>query len=999
MQRSIPTGSAGYGITETNASVDLRPLTDSKATSAYLRALMQVLAQYYAGVGRPILRGRFANLLGLAGPITPKELGALLDNRHPKTGKRLTMRNAPNRVMGWGLCFGVPKSVSIRGLVDGDRRLLVAMEKAVQATMDQAERCAGVAVRDGENYNTRKTRRTSNLLYVLIPDFIARPTPGEDADPHLHIHVVLINASWDGKRWRALEPSGLMEHILRLQAQFQVELARQVEALDHSIAWQRSAWEIAGVTRQEVLLFSGRARQVEQIATETKTRDEASKARIASRYRASKGPARSLEERVKEWRQKREQNLPNYAQPQPSLPPPAPAAKTVEEALRRAQRHLEEDHWAWSRDAWAAAAIYAGRGHIKIDQIEQGIDALVQTGGKGDIIAITNGERICYTSRPVADAIADCVRIANAGRGKYPAQAYEDAGQTPVVRRVVGAVLGCTDQVCGLDIARGKSRGLILQAITAAYPGKHEVVTLAVTPKSLEHLRLDKHPAMIVRGLDLLPQTRKPKLIIADDGDHLSAVAMRYIFEKALEYNAKVVLVGDASSGAARNRGDALRHLALQSGVPLISLRRPFLSGRVTHIVAPKPDSPPPSSGNAPKGALPDAGRVAAVVVRRGFAEISDDPEVIEQSVIHEIIKQSASKHPTIAVASEQFVPRLNEAVRQNLLHSTVGPALSDARFMDTLTEVTGQPVMKDDVLRLTRDCRHGHADEELTVVGSTDSALLAKNRRGRVQQVVPTQDAYRVFRPHLLEVAVGDRLQLTESLTTTEHEWFFPGEVVTVSDFQPDGRIRLQNGRTLPADFCHFRHGWIIPPDIPVPNQIDRVLIADLDPESTSALERLSTWAVRCTKRVLAFTGAASLASRLGFQLQRPTALEQLAPASLPAVMAPQPNDPPTSSPVDTGAQKQPSRKPYSKTPSSERSFEIMRRTTTSTTMEIEGPYTGQQMREIIRGGSFSVATLVRQVGEQRWKPASQYPEFLHELAKLSLKSQTGGGDASPDR
>lgn len=230
-----------------------------------------------------------------------------------------------------------------------------------------------------------------------------------------------------------------------------------------------------------------------------------------------------------------------------------------------------------------------------------------------------------------------------------------------------------------------------------------------------------------------------------------------------------------------------------------------------------------------------------------------------------------------------------------------------------------------------------------------------------------------------------------------TEQEWFFKGEVVTVSAFQSDGRIRLRDGRTLPTDFCHFRHGWVIPPDIPIPNQIDRVVIADLDPETTSALERLSKWAVRCTKRALAFTGAANLASRLGFQLQRPTALEQLAPACLPAVMAPQPNDPPTPLPVDAGAQKQPSRKPYSKTPPSDRSFEIMRKTATSTTMEIEGPYTGQQMREVIRGGSFSVATLVRQVGEQRWKPASQYPEFLHELAKLSLKSQTG--DASLDR
>jgi conjugative relaxase-like TrwC/TraI family protein len=70
-----------------------------------------------------IWAGRGAERLGLRGPVERSQFVALLRNENPTTGKRLTARmntsrqedgeSVTNRQVGYGLVFGVPKSLSI----------------------------------------------------------------------------------------------------------------------------------------------------------------------------------------------------------------------------------------------------------------------------------------------------------------------------------------------------------------------------------------------------------------------------------------------------------------------------------------------------------------------------------------------------------------------------------------------------------------------------------------------------------------------------------------------------------------------------------------------------------------------------------------------------------------------------------------------------------------------------------------------------------------------
>jgi hypothetical protein len=70
-----------------------------------------------------IWAGRGAERLGLRGPVERSQFVGLLRNQNPATGKRLTARmntsrqedgeTVSNRQVGYGLVFGVPKSLSI----------------------------------------------------------------------------------------------------------------------------------------------------------------------------------------------------------------------------------------------------------------------------------------------------------------------------------------------------------------------------------------------------------------------------------------------------------------------------------------------------------------------------------------------------------------------------------------------------------------------------------------------------------------------------------------------------------------------------------------------------------------------------------------------------------------------------------------------------------------------------------------------------------------------
>jgi hypothetical protein len=115
-----------------------------------------------------IWAGRGAERLGLRGPVQRSQFVALLRNENPTTGKRLTARmntsrqedgeTVSNRQVGYGLVFGVPKSLSIYLAITRDQVVENIARSAVDETMGAMEYEMQCKVRKGGQYCTPKTQ-------------------------------------------------------------------------------------------------------------------------------------------------------------------------------------------------------------------------------------------------------------------------------------------------------------------------------------------------------------------------------------------------------------------------------------------------------------------------------------------------------------------------------------------------------------------------------------------------------------------------------------------------------------------------------------------------------------------------------------------------------------------------------------------------------------------------------------------------------------------------
>src|SRR5208282_5854316 len=116
---------------------------------------------------------------------------ALVENRHPGTGERLTARTNSERVVGYDLNFHAPKSLSVLHAFTGDEDILNAFRSAVAETMAEIEEKTRTRVRQK---GAQQNRVTGNFAWAEFVHFTARPVKGIP-DPLLHVHCFTFNAT------------------------------------------------------------------------------------------------------------------------------------------------------------------------------------------------------------------------------------------------------------------------------------------------------------------------------------------------------------------------------------------------------------------------------------------------------------------------------------------------------------------------------------------------------------------------------------------------------------------------------------------------------------------------------------------------------------------------------------------------------------------------------------------------------------------------------------
>jgi conjugative relaxase-like TrwC/TraI family protein len=771
--------------------------------------------------------GRGAELLGLRGEVTPEQFEAIREGLNPETGEFLRPRHSADRTKVDGseqskgrslydLTFSAPKSVSIQALVGGDDRLIAAHDKAVREALSEAESHAGARVRlSGAN----EDRTTANWVVAAY-----RHDSSRELDPQLHTHAVAANLTYDGVegRWKALQASGLYERRAYLTEVYRNSLAREVRGLGYEIEPRRDSkgrdhgFEIRGVSNGLLEKYSLRSAQrdsaIEAFTAEHGRKPTNNEVAVLVRETRADKLAEISTNRVREQQQARlapeeRQTLQSIREKSLERRPHIPLEfSQASESLQYAKAHLFERNSVVRDFDLMTEALRHGRGRIDRGQlrgaleVEQSQGILIRAGNN-----LATRESLEREQRMIAavDRGTGCFERLGGEREFHPSERLRDEQ-----RRAVNEVLASRDLAINLCGAAGTGKTATLQEIERGLrEAGHKVTAVAPTRSAVEELhKVGIRDAMTVSRL-LEDETQqgalRGKVLIVDEAGMISGRQMDELLKLAEHGNVRLLFSGDTRQIQSVEASDALRILERESqmkGVSLTGVQRQT-QAEYRDAIQTLRDSPEKGFEKLEKlGAVREVPYLdTARTVAAAYRELAVDP----------------SRKVLVVAGTHEEIARITHAIRHDM---TQQGELSGGMIFERHAPLQWTEAQKKDlsnyqegqILQFHRSSHGIGKNESLVIERTSASHIVARDRHGVERVVSPTQArSFSVHERHQIEVAPGDRLLLTGNRREAGFR-ATNGELAKVSSVD-GGRIQLEDGRTLPANYHEFDHGYAI--------------------------------------------------------------------------------------------------------------------------------------------------------------------------------------------
>jgi conjugative relaxase-like TrwC/TraI family protein len=770
--------------------------------------------------------GQGAGLLGLRGEVTREQLEAVREGLHPETGEFLRPRHSADRISLDGseqskgrslydLTFSAPKSVSIQALVGGDERLVAAHDRAVRETLVEAESHSATRVRlSGANEN----RTTANWIVATY-----RHDTSRELDPQLHTHAVAANLTYDGVegRWKALQASGLYERRAYLTEVYRNALAREVRCLGYEIESRRDpkgkdhGFDIIGVSKELLEKYSVRSAQrdaaVERFALEHGRKPTDNEVAVLVRESRADKLAEIATDKLREQQQARlapeEKHTLQHlrAESLERNPRILRESSQASESLQYAKEHLFERNSVVRDHELMTEALRHGRGQIDPGQLRGALE-LEQSQGSliraGDNLATR--ESLEREQRMIATVDRGIGRFERLGgeREFHPSKRLREEQQ-----RAVHQVLDSRDLAINLRGAAGTGKTATLHEIDRGlHDAGRDVVAVAPTRSAVEELRKVgfKDAMTISRLLDSPEQASlHGKVLVVDEAGMVSGRQMEGLLKLAEREHARILFSGDTRQIQSVEASDALRILERESqmkGVSLTGVQRQT-QAEYRDAIQTLRDSPEQGFEKLEKlGAVREVPYLdTAHTVAAAYRELAADPirKVLVVAGTHEEIGR-------ITHAIRGDMKQDGELERGMVFERHAPLQWTEAQKKDLSNYQEGQ------ILQFHRSSHGISKHETLVVERANASHIVARDRHGVERMVSPTQArSFSVHERHQIEVAPGDRLLLTGNRRETDFR-ATNGELAKVRSVD-GGRIQLEDGRTLPANYHEFDHGYAI--------------------------------------------------------------------------------------------------------------------------------------------------------------------------------------------
>ncbi len=795
--------------------MSLSAVRSARAAAAYYSEV----DDYYKEADRAPIEwlGRGAEVLGLRGSVQTRDASGLLDGRLPngEVLGRIGAGGEREHRAGWDATFSAPKSVSVAALVHGDERLIAAHNRAVTAAVSHLEQhAAATRIRTPDGV-TRE--RTGELVVATY-----RHSTNREAEPQLHTHAVIANATRDTEgQWRSLESRPLYRLQIEAGEVYRNELARSARELGYTIertmAGGHASFELKEVSAAKRAQFSSRSAQIEAALLERgKNRETATAMEKETATLDTRETKRSVDHAAlrEQW-----QNAAKEAGQAVDQRPAAQAydgRQAADASVQNAAEHLSERQARFSERELLAESRRQALGSASEAELR---GALTRATAAGTLVArethaydVVTGHRTMqhgYATREGLETERQMLALANAGAGGVAPWANREVTEAAVARQESqsGHAFNAAQRETTVALLTGSARVALVQgyagtakttSVLAATADELRrqgwtVEALAPTRQAAETLgrAIGAEGRTIAAFLHAVSASREASArtaYLVDEASLLGARDMARLLEQT--QRGRVVLVGDVKQLGSIEAGAAFRqlqeHSALKTSVLDVIVRQKDESLRAAVNEALRGDASAALSNVDVRQLEGRTDRVAAIA--RDYAALS--PEQRAQTLV-------------IAPGRDDRAA-INLAIRDEL--STRGELTGPEAKITVLerldlTRVQARQAAAyhvGDILRAGRDyaslgLARGDSGRIVAIDAEPNRLMLERNDGQRIGIDPARYTRFSAWSAHELGMQAGDRITLRELAGSMKG-----GTVLTVERIDVGAlHLRDAHGRT----------------------------------------------------------------------------------------------------------------------------------------------------------------------------------------------------------
>ncbi|MBL7682049.1 MAG: relaxase domain-containing protein [Flavipsychrobacter sp.] len=786
-----------------------------------------------------VFSGKLAERLGLKGEVDKNSFFNLCENINPATGGTLTQKTKEERTVGYDINFHCPKSVSIVHALSSDDHIMKAFSASVSETMQLIEKDAFARVRVG---GADHDRLTGELAWATFIHQTARPAGASAPDPHLHAHCFTFNATYDGVEDKI--KAGMFREIKRAmpfyQSYFHKLLSDKLMDLGYEVNRTKNSFEVAGVPKKALELFSKRTNEIGQVAREKGITDAKELAELGARTRKGKQKNLSMSDLKLYWRRQ----IADYGiRPEPSKPPIRygyPTAKnlvTPDKCVDHSLHHSFERASVVPERVILEAALKQGIGSrfAKANAIVEKVRA------HEALIKVTDGGITKCTTKEVLAEEKRMVKLARRGLDAVTPM-YKESPKLELdgqQKEAVSLLLTSSNRVNIVRGGAGTGKTTLMQeAVRHIRKAGKEVFTVAPTSEASRGVLRSEGFSNAETVASLLQNKKeydklKYNVIWVDEAGLLGTKDMRALLELAEQQHARLILSGDTRQHASVVRGDALRILNTVAKIPVAEVNKIYRQKKYHYRTAVE---------HIAKGDI-EAGFKQLDSI--GYIRKLDEQDPYRELVRDYVQSLKMGKKSLVIAPTHKQGDIVTRQIRQTLrgekmigekerqLTRLVNLNMTEAERADWRNLQKGQVVQFNQKM-----ARHIPKGSKWLIAGVADSYVSLKGKNGATASL-PLHKAkqYEVYDMQPLPIAKGDLVRITRNGVDEKKHYLHNGNVFEVSQIDKKGKIELRNPvskhtYTISPTFGHLAHAHCLTSHASQGKTVDRVFVAQ--PAST---------------------------------------------------------------------------------------------------------------------------------------------------------------------